>query len=189
MLHRGRPLSAAKESRMFRDLKLLNRGNAASGPALIHMTTALHEQLDAAALALLRSEKEELIKIAKPFMANLYKFVQGSGFVVVLTDERGYIMEMFADGDTDDNPLTSNFFPGASWREEEAGTNAIGTALKIGEPIQVSGAEHYCQKHHWLTCSAAPIFDNQGNINGVLDMSGVSYMSHLSYPRHGGSCG
>jgi transcriptional regulator of acetoin/glycerol metabolism len=140
---------------------------------------SLHSRLDGVKFQALLEKKSELIKVAKPFMANLYEFVQGSGFVVVLTDENGYIMEMFGDEDTLRNPTTNNFFRGASWREEEAGTNAIGTALISRAPIQVSGAEHYCLKHHCLTCSAAPIFDNRGDIIGILDMSGASYRSHL----------
>jgi len=141
--------------------------------------TATHHQLDADALQAVRRDKQELITIAKPFMAKLYKFVQGSGFVVVLTDERGYIIEALGDDDTWHNPMTNNFFPGASWREEDAGTNAIGIALAVKGPIQISGAEHYCQKYHCLTSAAAPIFDNSGRVIGVLDMSGASYASQL----------
>lgn len=141
--------------------------------------TAIHHKLDEPTLHTALAKNQELIKIAKPFMANLYKFMQGSGFVVVLTDDKGYLMEVFGDEDTLQNPMTNNFFRGASWREEEVGTNAIGTALIIREPIQVSGAEHYCQKYHCLTCSAAPIFDNHGRLIGILNMSGASYTSHL----------
>ncbi len=138
-----------------------------------------HRKLDAQSLGKLLREKDQLIKVAKPFMANLYQFVQGSGFVVVLTDETGFIMEMFGDEDTLPNPMTGDFFRGASWHETEAGTNAIGTALEMGAPIQVSGAEHFRQKHHCLTCSSAPIFDEDRRIIGVLDMSGASHASHL----------
>jgi len=140
---------------------------------------SIHSKLDEADLCKLLAEKRELIKIAKPIMSNLYKFVQGSGFVVVVTDEQGYIMELFGDEDILNNPMTNNFFQGASWCEKQAGTNAIGTALVTQAPIQVSGGEHYCQKHHCLTCSAAPIFDNNGRVIGILDMSGASAASHL----------
>ena len=140
---------------------------------------SLHSGLEVSDLRRMLTEKRELIKIAKPIMTNLYQFVQGSGFVVVLADEQGYIMEVFGDEDTVNNPMTKNFFQGASWCEESAGTNAIGTALVIKAPIQVSGGEHYCQKHHCLTCSAAPIFDNDGRVIGILDMSGASATSHL----------
>src|ERR1700690_998875 len=141
--------------------------------------THYHESLDNIALSKLLNKKSKLIKVAKPFMENLYKFVAGSGFVVVLTDENGYIMEMFCDESTLKDPMTTNFVRGASWHEYEAGTNAIGTALAIGSPIQVSGAEHFCQKHHCLTCSAAPIMDSSGRVIGILDMSGASHASHL----------
>ena len=141
--------------------------------------TRFHESLDDAALSELVNKKSKLIKVAKPFMENLYKFVAGSGFVVVLTDENGHIMEMLCDEATLKNPMTRNFVRGASWHEYEAGTNAIGTALMISSPIQVSGAEHFCQKHHCLTCSAAPIMDPSGQVIGILDMSGASHASHL----------
>lgn len=140
---------------------------------------SIHKRLDGADLRKRLTEKWELIKIAKPIMSNLYQFVQGSGFVVVLTDEQGYIIEIFGDEDTLNNPMTNNFFQGASWCEEVVGTNAIGTALVIQAPIQVSGGEHYCQKHHCLTCSAAPIMDNSGIVIGILDISGASAASHL----------
>ena len=138
----------------------------------------IHSRLEETALQAMLLEKQELIKVTRPFMMNLYKFVAGSGFVVTLSDERGYIIEVLGDEDILNNPMTNNFFQGASWSEEE-GTNAIGTALVIKEPLQVSGAEHYCQKHHCLTCSAAPIKDHEGEVIGILDMSGASYTSHL----------
>ena len=141
--------------------------------------TKEHSSLDAVKQQDLLQRKEQLIRIAKPVMQNLYKFVKGSGFVVVLTDETGYILDMLGDEDTLQNRMTSDFFCGASWREEAAGTNAIGTALIIGEPLQVSGAEHFCQKHHALTCSAAPIFSQGGKLIGILDISGSIRSSHL----------
>ena len=141
--------------------------------------TEIHSSLDEQRIRKVRKEKENLIQVAKPFMANLYKFVKGSGFVVVLTDENGHIMELFGDKYQKQKPLTRNFFIGSNWSEREAGTNAIGTALVMKKPVQVSGPEHYCQKHHCLTCSAAPIFDNSGNLIAILDISGPSSASHL----------
>lgn len=142
-------------------------------------SNTIHGSLDKAAFDKMLTEKSQLIEIAKPFMTNLYKFVQGSGFVVVLTDEQGYIIDMLGDEDALHNPMTNDFFRGANWSEQQAGTNAIGTALVIQAPIQVSGAEHYCQKHHCLTCSAAPLFDKDGRVIGILNMSGAFYASHL----------
>ncbi|CQR72043.1 Acetoin dehydrogenase operon transcriptional activator AcoR [Sporomusa ovata DSM 2662] len=140
---------------------------------------SIHRQLEMASLQVMLRRNRDLIIIAKPFMENLYQIVAGSGFVVALTDTRGYIMEIFGDKDTLTNPMTASFFQGANWSEAEAGTNAIGTALITGQSIQVSGSEHYCRKHHCLTCSAAPIIDEKGTVLGILDVSGKSEAAHL----------
>jgi transcriptional regulator of acetoin/glycerol metabolism len=139
----------------------------------------LHRRLADAELQTMLERNRKLISIAEPFMKNLYRIVAGSGFVVALTDGRGYIMEILGDQDMLVNPMTESFYQGAGWSEEEAGTNAIGTVLVIKEPIQVTGSEHYCRMHHGITCSAAPIFDPQGNLLGTLDISGASTAAHL----------
>lgn len=124
-------------------------------------------------------KNKDFIDIARPFMRRLYEFVKGSGFIVMLTDERGYIIESFGDECTLHMAATLNFITGASWVEEEVGTNAIGTALVLKKPIQTSGAEHYCQKHHGWTCSASPIFDKKGQLMGILDLSGPVDGAHM----------
>jgi len=113
-----------------------------------------------------------IINAAKPLMHKLYKFFQGSSFVVVLTDAHGYILELFGDYDRLQSARKLNFLPGAKWNEDEVGTNAIGTVLARENPIQVSGAEHFCLQHHCWTCSAAPIMNEYGEITAVLDISG-----------------
>ncbi len=139
----------------------------------------IHRTLSAKDLQKTLSDNRKLIALAHPFMENLYHFVKGSGFVVVLTDPMGYILEAFGDEDAMKAPLTQNFYQGASWREEDAGTNAIGTAVELKAPVQVSGSEHFCSRHHCLTCSAAPIFDTEGTLLGILDISGAFESSHL----------
>jgi len=117
-------------------------------------------------------KNEDLIKIARPFMSELADLVKNSNFAVVLTDHRGIIMEFAGDQEITDKALNLKFSPGANWSEEKVGTNAIGTAIKIDNPLQVIGAEHFCEKHHVWTCSAAPIHNQNGDLVGVLDMSG-----------------
>ncbi|WP_088188520.1 sigma-54-dependent Fis family transcriptional regulator [Desulfosporosinus sp. FKA] len=137
-----------------------------------------HLLLDQRQLEDLRSKKRNLLQIARLFMANLYRFVAGSGFIVMLSDEHGYIMEVIGDRETMTVATQLNLSQGASWVEEEVGTNGIGTALATQKPVQISGAEHYCQKVHFWTCSAAPILDSQGKIMGILQMSGPNWKTH-----------
>lgn len=138
-----------------------------------------HDLLEPSELEILLEKHRDLIEIARPFMTNLYKFFEGSGYIVMLTDNQGYILEAFGDDATLKNAIGLNFIKGANWTEESVGTNAIGTALVLKRPIQVSGPEHYCCKHHPWTCSATPIFDHEGNVLGILDLSGPSNEAHL----------
>jgi sigma-54 dependent transcriptional regulator, acetoin dehydrogenase operon transcriptional activator AcoR len=140
---------------------------------------SIHPHLQGVGLAKALGHREKLLAVAHPFMADLYAIVKGTGFVVVLTNEDGYILELFSDEGADETPMTSNFFVGASWHERDAGTNAIGTALEEQTPTQVTGSEHYCRKHHRLTCSAAPLFDPDDQLIGILDISGSFQGAHL----------
>ena len=138
-----------------------------------------HRYIEGEDLLAALQARQKLLDVARPFMADLYSLVRGTGFVVVLANERGYILELFGDEDAIETPLTANFFVGASWHERDAGTNAIGTAIIEQSPVQITGAEHFCRIHHRLTCSAAPIVDPLGNLIGVLDISGARKSAHL----------
>jgi len=126
----------------------------------------------------LLEKRKNLIDVARPFMGNLYQFVASSSFVVLLCDERGYIMESTGEPDVIKKAPDLNFSQGALWSEGEIGNNGVGTSLFLQRPFQVSGAEHYCKKHHPWTCSGAPICNEGGQMIGVLEMSGPVEATH-----------
>ena len=118
------------------------------------------------------SQRQNLLKLARPFMENLYSFVRGSGFEVVLTDESGVLLDVLGDEDVVNRTKEVQLCPGGDWSERTRGTNAIGTAIIEKKPVQIYAWEHYCQPHHFLTCSAAPIVGSDGLVLGALDVSG-----------------
>lgn len=113
-----------------------------------------------------------LLEVATPVIESVYHTVQGSGFMVVLVNNEGIILKTMGDYQTLNSAERLNFGQGAVWTEESVGTNAIGTSLTSGIPIQITGAEHFCSHHHVWTCSAAPICGPEGHVLGCLDMSG-----------------
>ncbi|AGL03149.1 transcriptional activator of acetoin/glycerol metabolism [Desulfoscipio gibsoniae DSM 7213] len=112
------------------------------------------------------------LEIARPVMTTLYRLVAGSGFIVTVSDTEGILLEILGDQEVIDDIARGNFVPGASWSEENAGTNGVGTALVVGQPLQIFSYEHYCVCSHRSTCSAAPIHGIDGTIVGVLNMTG-----------------
>jgi PAS domain S-box-containing protein len=118
-----------------------------------------------------------LVTIARPYMHNLYNYVKGSGFQVVLSDKDGFLLETIGDPEIIRKSRQIQLCPGGNWSEAIKGTNAVGTCLVEGKPIQIFAREHYCQPNHFLTCSASPIFNPDGTLLGALDITG-DYKAH-----------
>lgn len=123
-------------------------------------------------------ENEFLIRISLPVMEKLYEFVVGSGFTVTLADRQGILLKVIGDEGIRERVKKGNFTEGAYWCESYAGTNAIGTCLAIAKPIQIFAHEHFCRCSQHSSCSSAPIYDPDGNIVGVLDMTGRDDQVH-----------
>jgi GAF domain len=72
-----------------------------------------------------------------------------------------------------------NFVEGAVWDEQHAGTNAPGTALALGRPVQIFSTEHFRYTVQGWTCAAAPIRDPAtGQVLGVVDVTGGDPVAH-----------
>lgn len=115
---------------------------------------------------------EDLVSTGKSLLPYLYNLLQGSNYMMLLTDNEGYILDALGDPAFMSKAQQVYLLPGASWREEIKGTNAIGTALTEKTPTQVLGWEHFVQENHFMSCWAAPIKNPQGEIAGILDISG-----------------
>lgn len=124
-------------------------------------------------LADLRAANEPLLRAASAIVAFLVDRLADAGYVVVLTDARGRILIVEGDLAVRRQLARLDFVAGGDWSERAAGTNAIGTALTDGRPLQLLAAEHFCEGWQHLTCTAAPIRDpGRGEIVGVLDITG-----------------
>ncbi len=138
-------------------------------PSMTFAGKALEEKLQ---------ENQALLDIAAPFMDILYEAVANSGFFILLTDNDGYILRAKGDPDAIAMSEELNMVIGASMSEESIGTNAMGTSLYEGKPLQVTADEHYITAYHRWTCSAAPIRDTSGHIIGSLNLTGASELLH-----------
>jgi len=137
--------------------------------------------LEHEALAVLRHEHARLISASTPPIAQARSFLSQTGTVMILTDARGTILSLEGDARIREPLGDIRLVPGATWAETSCGTNAIGTALALGQPVQIHAAEHFCTGIQRWTCSAAVIRDPiDGAILGAIDVSGLS----RSYSRH-----
>jgi hypothetical protein len=95
------------------------------------------------------------------------------GGVVAVSDADGVLLWLYGVPTTLRQISAINFVEGADWSESSAGTNAPGTALVVGRPVQVIGAEHYNTSVQPWSCVAAPVHDpDSGRIVGTIDITG-----------------
>ncbi|TVQ15821.1 MAG: AAA family ATPase [Bacteroidetes bacterium] len=113
-----------------------------------------------------------LLEVASPFVQLLNEFVAKSGFIVLLTEEQGCILELAGDEKLLVETRPYGLVKGAFMSEESIGSNAISIALDENIPVQVTGHEHYVKAFHNWSCSAAPIHDEKKNTIGCINISG-----------------
>ena len=120
------------------------------------------------------ARRNSLCQVAFPYLDGLYDFIRGSEFLLLFSDEEGYILYARGDEDISRTARENGLVKGACRSESRLGTNGIGTVLVDRIPLQVFGAEHYYEVHANWACSGASVFLPDGDIGGVVCLSGMA---------------
>lgn len=121
-----------------------------------------------------QEQLEEFLQIARHGLETLYQQVAGLGYVVLLTDSKGVTVDFIGDLRLDFSLRKAGLYLGADWSEENAGTCGVGTCITTGQALTVHLNDHFDATHIPLTCTTSPIYDSQGRLIGVLDISALS---------------
>jgi len=108
-----------------------------------------------------------------PYYENI---LANSSCLIMLADQQGQVLNCWGDKRFIDRGKRHSFNEGANWSEPINGTNAIGTALATGQPVQVQRDEHYLKANRFMIGSAAPIYDTNRELLAVLDVSSDAYL-------------
>jgi len=128
-------------------------------------------QLSASELRDVKQGLGMLLHVARPIMEQLFQSVGQSGCCVVLTDMNGVILHRLINP-ADDVPFDEwGVRSGAIWSEARQGTNGVGTCVIEERPVLIHKDQHFRYKNIGMTCMGAPIFDTDGKIMAVLDVS------------------
>lgn len=122
---------------------------------------------------------ERFVYVAKPIIKDLYEQLQGTNCLILLINPEGYILSALGDPEICEEVSKIQLVERALWHEQSKGTNAIGTALMEKRPVMVIGAEHFCEAIHYFSCFASPVFNPEGVLCGLLDVTVFSEDSHV----------
>ncbi|MFP3497118.1 sigma-54-dependent Fis family transcriptional regulator [Pseudomonas sp. SIMBA_059] len=118
-----------------------------------------------------RERLQQVLHIAGSEMNSLHQQLSGAGHAVLLTDARGVILNCVTAPSERKIFERAGLWLGADWSEACEGTNGIGTCLVERQSLTIHRDEHFRGRHTGLTCSASPVFDPQGELLAVLDVS------------------
>jgi transcriptional regulator of acetoin/glycerol metabolism len=121
-----------------------------------------------------RSRMADVIDCARYEMTTLYQQMGDPESAVVLTDVQGVILHMVCSQEFERMAQPLGLEVGAVWSEAEVGTNGMGTCAAEARPVVVQQTDHFLSQYTGLTCSAVPIYDPEGNMTAVLDVSSSS---------------
>ena len=116
---------------------------------------------------------ESFLRIARHGVRALHEQVHDANYVVLLTDSDGVTIDYIGSPIHDRELKKAGLYLGSVWTEKEEGTCGVGTAIIDQTPITVHKREHFRAPNTTLTCSAAPIFDVDGTMLGILDASAL----------------
>ncbi|WP_137888562.1 sigma-54-dependent Fis family transcriptional regulator [Pseudomonas sp. 2FE] len=122
-----------------------------------------------------RERLQQVLEIASGEMSSLHQQLSGSGHAVLLTDARGVILNSVTASAERKTFERAGLWLGADWSEACEGTNGIGTCLVERQALTIHQDEHFRGRHTGLTCSASPVFDSQGDLLAVLDVSSARH--------------
>jgi transcriptional regulator of acetoin/glycerol metabolism len=116
---------------------------------------------------------DEFLNVARAGVEQLYAQVAGLGYVVLLSDYLGITVQFLGNKHDNEKLHRAGLYLGADWREQYAGTSAVGTCIKEQQALTCHRVDHFDSSHIGLTCTAAPIKDPSGELLAVLDISAL----------------
>jgi transcriptional regulator of acetoin/glycerol metabolism len=118
-------------------------------------------------------DRGRLCWAAGPVLDQVGGDLDGTGVGLLLTDQRARVLaRRAADHDTASLLDRVQLAPGFGYREDQIGTNAIGTAIAGRGLALVVGQEHFADALTHLACAAVTVTDPAtGRVIGVVDVT------------------
>lgn len=115
----------------------------------------------------IRSENRLLIEVAEPLFKTFGSLARHSKYYLNLDDKNG--ISLLQEG-IDSLPKYHLELTGKLCNEDTIGTNAHLLSKKLARPIQLLGPEHYCLAFQNILATAAPIFNETGEVIAILSL-------------------
>ncbi|QCR31875.1 EAL domain-containing protein [Lysinibacillus sp. SGAir0095] len=126
-------------------------------------------------------EFRKLFDVLDFFANQLLQMIEGLPFILMITDENCILLDILGDAEIKGAMEAVGIKPGSSFAEKRVGTNSIDLALRLNQPMQVIGNQHYQPYLHGNACYSVPFtFESNGTKKGTISISTfLDYQSPL----------
>lgn len=144
---------------------------------LVHNSNPIIEMETGQAFSHTLEEHSGLLTTTQQKVLPFYdSLLSNSNCLITLANTNGQVLNSWGEQRFFSQRQPQVFQNGVHWQEGLIGTNAIGTALETGSIVQVFHDEHFLTSNRFMTGSAAPLFDADRKMAGVLSISSDAYM-------------
>lgn len=144
---------------------------------LLHNSNPIIEMETGHAFAQSLDEHSSILATTQQKVLPFYdSLLSNSNCLITLASPSGQVLNSWGEQRFFSKHQPQVFQNGVHWQESLIGTNAIGTALETGSIVQVFHDEHFLTSNRFMTGSAAPLFDADRKMAGVLSISSDAYM-------------
>ncbi|MCZ8511949.1 EAL domain-containing protein [Paenibacillus filicis] len=145
------------------------------------------QRMSAAELKGRLNEYEDVLVVVRFFVQKLLNSLKGNPILIVVTDEKGTVLEMDGDDTIKQTVNQLGITTGVRFTEDCCGTNVINLSLLFGSSVALIGDDHFHHYLHTSACYAVPFHykdldDYQlGSISIMtsIDMANPFYLNML----------
>ncbi|MGA8752480.1 sigma-54-dependent Fis family transcriptional regulator, partial [Candidatus Deferrimicrobium sp.] len=128
-----------------------------------------------------KADNQYFVSIAKPFMENIYRYLEQSSYLVVLYDRDGYHLLRIGQRADFERGYQLDIREGLCFDETVLGTTGFSLVKRHRRPIQIIGCEHYTALLHHVVGYYAPI--NDPIRNELIGVIGVTTARTIPNPH------
>ena len=115
---------------------------------------------------------QKLFDVVDFFADQLFRMVDGLPFIFLVTDENCVLLDIQGDPEIRRVMELIGIKPGGKFTENIVGTNTADLALRLNEPVQVIGSQHYQPFLHGNACYSVPFsFEANGTKKGTISIA------------------
>ncbi len=142
--------------------------NAGMDPAEVRVPS---QRMTEAELLAKRNEYYEILEVVSFFSDKVLQSLAGTPILIVISDEKGYILDIVGDETIKDMIQKLGIEAGVRFTQEDLGTNVISLALQQRHPVNLIGDDHFFEFLHGTACYSAPFhYTDLDNLLGSISI-------------------